>query len=287
MEEESAPFSSQLTPAVDEDGENEHRKKMKKFKALFDDLDPDKQASGDIEVMSQMNGSQTQSQTQFPAARNNDRNNGIVTEILEEEEETQPGPIAGLKRKADNLDADEGTSPCPMRPTKRVHAAPSVEEAAATETATLESSNESAQASRNNFKQRRAGAPTGNPDTDAAFLKALASTKRGKRTEDNFDREFNQLKISKPEIEREDAQDQYALLAEFGDDANIRGNFMVVVELDVLQQNKRTHSSYAGQWKGKPNFKRFKKVFSLCLYPCLSTDLKFGLENYENTVKRH
>ena len=44
-------------------------------------------------------------------------------------------------------------------------------------------------------------------DTDAAFLQALASTKRGKRREDDFDREFNNLRISKPEIGQDAGDD--------------------------------------------------------------------------------
>ena len=114
------------------------------------------------------------------------------------------------------------------------------------------------------LKQTKTGAPAGRPDTDAAFLKAIASTKRGKKTEDAFDREFNNLKISKPDLEHEEQEKEWDVLADFGDDTGIRGNFMVVMEMEIFRKDdeSRARSSQAvnTDWEGKPNFKKFKKV---------------------------
>lgn len=114
------------------------------------------------------------------------------------------------------------------------------------------------------LKQTKTGAPAGRPDTDAAFLKAIASTKRGKKTEDAFDREFNNLKISKPDLEHEEQEKEWNVLADFGDDSGIRGNFMVVMEMEIFRKDdgSRARSSHAvnTDWEGKPNFKKFKKV---------------------------
>ena len=113
-------------------------------------------------------------------------------------------------------------------------------------------------------KKDKQGAAPGKPDTDAAFLKAIASTKRGKKAEDQFDREFNNLKISKPELEQQEPEEEWAVLADFGDDTGLRGNFMIVVELDVYKKDKDSQNSVINHaWAGKPNFKKFKKVLIL------------------------
>lgn len=107
----------------------------------------------------------------------------------------------------------------------------------------------------------RTGAIAGQPDRDPDFLKAIASTKRGKKQEDEFDREFNKLKISKPELNQQDAEEEWNVLEDFGDDSGLRGNFMVIMEMDVYKtESMRPKKVYNTQWSGKPNFKKFKKV---------------------------
>lgn len=109
-------------------------------------------------------------------------------------------------------------------------------------------------------------------DTDQAFLTAVASRKRGKKGEDDFDREFNKLRISKPDIRREEEED-WAVLGDFDDDVrNIRGNFMVVVDIGVYRHSQsRGTAKLSGNYDGKPNFKKFKKVCSICpIIVCLS-----------------
>jgi hypothetical protein len=116
-------------------------------------------------------------------------------------------------------------------------------------------------------KKDKQGAAFGKPDTDAAFLKAIASTKRGKKAEDKFDREFNNIE------EQQEPEEGWA--ADFGNDTGLRGNFMVVVELDVYKKDKDLQNiSTNHAWAGKPNFRKFKKV--------LSTSLKFFLISFLN-----
>ncbi|KAI0808103.1 hypothetical protein C8Q74DRAFT_1363528 [Fomes fomentarius] len=106
---------------------------------------------------------------------------------------------------------------------------------------------------------------TGEPDRDDAFLKAVASKKRGKKAEDTFDREFNNLRISKPDLEREREDEAFKVLEEFGDDGDVRGNFMVVVEVPLFREpgDKEKEHLRRGEgrleWQGKPDFKKFKR----------------------------
>lgn len=117
-------------------------------------------------------------------------------------------------------------------------------------------------------------------DTDENFLKAVNSTKRGKKHEDDFDREFNQLRITKPRNVNVDTAGSgttakgvpeavvapWDTIDDFGD-IGIRGNFMVVVEMDIqrgasaksapARNNDVAHS----EWIDKPNFKKFKTVW--------------------------
>lgn len=108
----------------------------------------------------------------------------------------------------------------------------------------------------------------GEPDRDDAFLKAVASKKRGKKAEDTFDREFNNLRISKPDLEREREDEAFKVLEEFGDDGDVRGNFMVVVEVPLFREpgdKEREHLRRGEgrlEWQGKPDFKKFKRVSS-------------------------
>jgi len=121
-------------------------------------------------------------------------------------------------------------------------------------------------------------------DTDENFLRAVNSTKRGKKREDEFDREFNQLRITKPKktegldsaatatAHATGASEAVAVapwdaIDDFGD-VGIRGNFMVVVEMDIERggnakpvppariNDDGTHP----EWIVRPNFKKFKTV---------------------------
>ncbi|KAF8476316.1 hypothetical protein DFH94DRAFT_758427 [Russula ochroleuca] len=116
-------------------------------------------------------------------------------------------------------------------------------------------------------------------DTDENFLTAVNSTKRGKKHEDDFDREFNQLRITKPRNVNtigsstalaaatkgipEAVVAPWDAIDDFGD-VGIRGNFMVVVEMDIQRGSAkpalaaRTNDAAHPEWMGRPNFKKFK-----------------------------
>ncbi|KAJ7025383.1 proline-rich protein [Mycena alexandri] len=117
-----------------------------------------------------------------------------------------------------------------------------------------------------------AGAMTGKPDTDTAFLKAIASTKRGKKTEDEFDRDFNKLKISKSGL-RDDEQEQrpdWELMETFGDESNLLGNFMVIQDLEVFKTEtgpRKRAVTADPRYEGKPDWKKFKKNKSITAAP--------------------
>jgi hypothetical protein len=120
-------------------------------------------------------------------------------------------------------------------------------------------------------------------DTDENFLKAVNSTKRGKKLEDDFDREFNLLRIAKPNKKVDGAGAAtgtttaavggapdvvvapWDAIDDFGD-VGIRGNFMVVVEMDIERgsarpsQSARTNCTTRPEWVGRLNFKKFKAV---------------------------
>jgi hypothetical protein len=118
-------------------------------------------------------------------------------------------------------------------------------------------------------------------DTDENFLRAVNSTKRGKKLEDDFDREFNLLRIAKPKKVDGVASTTTADAAvghsevpvapwdaidDFGD-VGIRGNFMIVVDMNIERggsakpsQSARTDCTTHPEWAGRLNFKKFKAV---------------------------
>lgn len=119
------------------------------------------------------------------------------------------------------------------------------------------------------------------PDTDALFLKALNSTKKGKKKEDEFDRDFNKLRISRPDLpDVREQKEEWNVLADFGDDS-VRGNFMVVVDFEVDMTGRRGRvAGVDPRWNGRTDFKKFvKKVcagFSTCVDLFLTTGMDTG-----------
>lgn len=279
---------------------------MKKFKALFDASDPNAKgrtgsgmgqwdlgeessqtAAGGQSQSQFASGSQTQTQTQTQTGtrkRSGGAPMGLSALREEEEEETsQPAVDASsrtLKRKTRGADEDAemvGVDEDPTSGRQPDNKKRAIESVNAVQRANSKPPSTSAPlktvtngTTQTAGKPKAPGAAPGKPDTDAAFLKALASTKRGKKTEDAFDRDFNKLKISKPnpdqdvDDEREREEQELKVLATFGDEErNVRGNFMNVIEIDVWKggdkgrENNRRRNE---EWEGKPNFKKFKKV---------------------------
>ncbi|KAG2121622.1 hypothetical protein DEU56DRAFT_760630 [Suillus clintonianus] len=242
---------------IDVDDAVEEEPPHKKFKALFEASDPDKMV---------VEGSQT-----FEAAYDNavGTQNESVTQtgqtpgfappkrlpVVAEEEESLSGPSQRARSVAFEvpLPVEEDTGPSSQIPATQTRA------------------RSKAPPSRQPSEQPRATAKSKKAtdsgkhkvDKDEAFLTAVASTKRGKKTEDEFDREFNKLRISKPDLQREEQVQMWTDMGDF-DLPNIRGNFMVVMDLDVFRNsNSRreavTNDTRDAAFGNRPNFKKFKK----------------------------
>ena len=231
-------------------------------------------SEGDAGLTSDALSSQTQTES---ALRTQSRVPELAS-VPEEDGEGSAGTSASpaaqrsQKRKARDETADiemqdaENARPAKRRSASREPTAPPQSQAASAPKVFTNAANKPASGAQKAAGQRQSrGAVPGQPDTDEAFLKAVASTKRGKKHEDDFDREFNELRISKPEVQRADPEEQWKVLDEFEDDKDVRGNFMVVVEMDLVRDRREGASVLTGgggrrDWKGRPNFKKFKKV---------------------------
>ena len=260
---------------------------LKKFKALFDASNPERM---DIESLAVTDGmliasstpTQTQSETQTRSSRTlRSGKEGSSLAALQEEEESQSGdnnsdlivPRASKRHpefvdeisETDTIGREASGNANKKRAVENIDAVKRGDDLRKPSSTRAASKPPSSAVPANKNKQ---GAAPGKPDTDAAFLKAIASTKRGKKAEDKFNREFNNLKISKPELEQQEPEEEWAVLADFGDDTGLRGNFMVVVELDVYKRDKDSEQNSAinHAWAGKSNFKKFKKVSILSLH---------------------
>lgn len=119
------------------------------------------------------------------------------------------------------------------------------------------------------------------PDTEPKFLQALASQKRGKKKMDEFDAEFNKLRIARPvftqptstsaggpvvdanEVDAADADfEAFRRMAEDQIDMSVRGNFVQVDFVPLVRKTRTTQNQAAErpEWRGVPNFKKFKVV---------------------------
>ncbi|KAI0357044.1 hypothetical protein OH77DRAFT_1476410 [Trametes cingulata] len=285
----------------------------KKFKALFDESDPDKVAHMNLVEYASQHVSGGESMTQYEpsmpprrgmgeeSARSGGPSAGAgvpLEALMEEEEESTLASTQtqgrGTKRKSQAVDAEGDVAmedEAPPRTKRRTGAEASQMPPQAAPQSQIQSQSKpplSKVVTRVDMSQSQvhvkekpvskkaagstqsAEAAAGEPDKDAAFLKAVASTKRGKKkTEDTFDREFNNLRISKPDLEREKESEGWAVLEEFGDDGDLRGNFMVVLEMPVFRESEnglgREHLRRGEgrlEWQGRPDFKKFKKKTS-------------------------
>lgn len=236
---------------------------LKKFKALFEESNPDRLAlslpSDSLDV--------TQESHPQPLSSSLPTNNSSGQEehrVIVEDEATQDYVVVesrGTKRRAGTEDAGDDPllsasleQESSARPLKR---------------RMVGGTSKSITEMDSQHSQIHGETKLGEPDTDKHFLTALASMKKGKRSEDFFDREFNDLKISKPDIEREIVEQEWDLLDGLDDEHNVRGNFMLVVELGVHKKGgvTGTGAMRTGRidWEGKPNFKKFRKVYPSCV----------------------
>lgn len=289
-------LESQLfSPTIDEPKELP----LKKFKALFDATDPDKvESTMALDDDESAPYSQTQGETQSgQTGRRSARGmTGTSLGVLrEEEEETQTAAARpessatafsgrSLKRKATSSQDDvemagveDALAPSPLEATESgLVDRPAAKKRAIEDVNAVQPVGKpvSKAATAANLKKtdttKKAGAAPGKPETDDAFLKALASKKKGKRAEDDFDRDFNKLKISKPVLGRDDEPEKdWKLVEDFGEDKDLRKNMMLIVEMTIFKTTSRQKENKSrAEWQGLPNFKKFKKVrpsFSLKL----------------------
>ena len=247
-------------PSVEEpiaEDERSQEPPLKKFKALFDASDPDKmtidpntiEEAYDIVMrdsvgVTQAGESLTQSDSRplYPQRVAPPRTLDVVAEEQEESGPSQSGSTALA------LPRPRRKSPLPQG-AQESHA---------------DGTQDSGAGRKPPSKRAKSKAlPSHQIDTDPAFLTALASRKGKKTAEDEFDREFNKLRISKPDIHREEDEQAWEILGDFDTDTrNMRGNFMVVIDLEVFRRNSSRGHTAGGTrtYDGRPNFKKFKKV---------------------------
>ncbi|WVQ64386.1 uncharacterized protein L199_002551 [Kwoniella botswanensis] len=108
---------------------------------------------------------------------------------------------------------------------------------------------------------------TPGPSKDEAFLQAIKKSTKARSAIDELDKEFNQLRIPKPNgssavvraNEWNASVPDYALLNDFDDD--LKGNFIQIVRKDLFRRDKNDigNREVVRVDDGKPNFKKFKK----------------------------
>lgn len=249
--------------SINELGTPSEEPPLKKFKALFEESDPDRLA---LSLPLDSLGVTQESHPQPPSLQiDNSLGQEENQQTVEGDEASQDYTVVesrGKKRRASSEDAGDGSVPSGSMERENSVARPLKRRA-------VEGASRSIAETDPPHSQTQGGVKLGEPDTDNHFLTALASMKRGKRSEDSFDREFNNLRISKPDVEREVIEQEWDLLDGLDDEHNVRGNFMLVMELEVQRKGGAagTGTMRTGRidWEGKPNFKKFRKVCPTCI----------------------
>ncbi|KAF8256858.1 hypothetical protein EI94DRAFT_1762374 [Lactarius quietus] len=254
---QAAPEASQLPTPVSQIRKLPPRRRgnigLDKFKALFDASNPDRAPSD------------TQTQTGVTPVTA-----GILSAVPEEQESQ------GRRSRVDDDDAEmaDGSADTGENREQTLGANVVQHSVPATQHDPNSASQQNTGVAAATTGGNRAAKPpssaakssTNKLDTDENFLKAVNSMKRGKKHEDEFDREFNQLRITNPKAKKKKDKTQtqpWESIDDFGD-VGLRGNFMVVVEMDVLRGSAkpaltaRNRDDGNSEWVGKPNFKKFK-----------------------------
>ncbi|KAI0276241.1 hypothetical protein BGY98DRAFT_987158 [Russula aff. rugulosa BPL654] len=248
-----------------------HFSQLDRYKALFDASDPDREPlSGEIDpgtgastqgartgtLSTVPEDEQQASRVQSSDLRGTKRSRGA--------ENGDDGDVAMLDSTADVAGSGAGTLEGVHRPKRRALGANTVSPPAAGAPAAVPvSQSRSAQTQGQGKGPTSAGAK---PTSKSAA--AASNHHHRKKNEDNFDREFNQLRITKPRNVNVDTirgrRRSWDTIDDFGD-IGIRGNFMVVVEMDIQRGASAKYAPPARdddlahpEWIGKPNFKKFK-----------------------------
>ncbi|KAH8826984.1 hypothetical protein DL96DRAFT_1605077 [Flagelloscypha sp. PMI_526] len=260
----------------------------KKYREFYHATDPSKMASQE-DIQRSWEISQQQSQSVVDLNADSPPAEPRLPPVREEEEESQSqhaGTSQAKKRKASSSEAiggDSLESQAKRRAIEDINAVQRSLEAgviagaaslARKPTAPVTAGAASKPESIN--KGSRVGAAPGHPDKDVAFLQAIASQKKGKKGEDEFDREFNNLKITRTKrgapatIEEEEhmvedmlvSADQQARQQEQERQQRMDEQEEAVEAVDYHPVRHRASGVYTGDnasWLGKPNFKKFKK----------------------------
>lgn len=103
---------------------------------------------------------------------------------------------------------------------------------------------------------------------DTEFLQAATKARKGAKALDDFDLEFNALKIAKPKKGQVnkiygaglfDPSNIYNSALDF--DSDMTGNFIKVERVNLFRKDKDKQDAAPNlDWAGRPNFKKFKKV---------------------------
>ena len=270
---------------------------LKRFKKMFEDSDPDRlvnsQTQGPevitlssiVELAYEERTEAVQSALRDMSLKKRKRTN-VDVDVAIEDEDTRPrtressrapsvGPPPSKRRPpqmqyARSLTAVPEVSESQVAPSSSRGAQPQKPQAFAS----------TSQAKLSEKKKKNAAAATqAQPDRDENFLKALASTKKGKKKEDQYDRDFNELRVAKPTQAHLKAavgvEEDLEVWNAIEKDMDIRGNFMVVmqeIEPRVPREPEEVGPSHPGrpEWVGRPDFKKFKRV-----------SLKVGGERWE------
>jgi hypothetical protein len=200
---------------------------LKKFKALFDASDPVQASEEGIDNCDKAIQASNGLINRNGRKRKHDMDNGAEVEMNDDEEEPDPEPRT--KRQTTGSIAVEPIQP--ILPDFDAELVPKPETVLA------------------------------KPDLDEDFLDAVAANKkRDEGKKDSCDREFKNLRISQLDVREETREQDWAVLEKFGDDRNIRGNFMVVMEIDVFKTDVTSKGVDAPKVNPEADFKKFKKV---------------------------
>lgn len=116
---------------------------------------------------------------------------------------------------------------------------------------------------------------------DTEFLQTVTKARKGAKDLDEFDLEFNALKIAKPKKSAPikvygaglvDASRIYNSVLDL--DTDVTGNFIKIERVDLFRKDKgKNRDNAANQdWAGRPNFKKFKKVLMIWLILVIVSD---------------
>jgi len=240
---------------------------VKRHKAFFDE--ESKRQEQDMNVdeiyspfnLGMLSGGSSQTRSQSIASGPAQAPTFAILPVVHEEEETQTpdGNHKGLKRKVATTSDVEMVSTTKILQLEGFFTRPTKKENTVTKKMRRAQSVDAVAPDTANEPPSTVETRVNKLDVDTAFLKAVASTKKGKKKEDDFDRDFNNLRISRPELDRQ--EEEWDVVDDFGKDTGIRGNFMVILEMEVPDnRNCLQRRPVQSDWRGLPNFKKFKKV---------------------------